>query len=49
MKREPCDTAGHIAADIVRAIEEHSGETADCQECKDDRTIVVLRVAGGVR
>ena len=44
-----CDTAGNIAADIVRALEEHSGETAACQECKDDRTIVVLRVADDAR
>ncbi len=37
-------TAEQTAADIIRALEEHAGESTPCRECHDDRTIVVLRV-----
>jgi sigma-B regulation protein RsbU (phosphoserine phosphatase) len=35
-------SAGSIAEDIMRAINEHAGEN-DGSDCRDDRTIVVLR------
>lgn len=37
-------TAERTAANIIRALEEHAGESAASRECYDDRTIVVLRV-----
>jgi sigma-B regulation protein RsbU (phosphoserine phosphatase) len=41
-----CDSANAIASQLVRAIEEHAGGASACQDCKDDRTIVVIRFAG---
>jgi sigma-B regulation protein RsbU (phosphoserine phosphatase) len=41
-----CDSADSIASQVSRAIEEHAGEATACQDCKDDRTIVVLRFDG---
>jgi sigma-B regulation protein RsbU (phosphoserine phosphatase) len=41
--REGC-SAESIAEDIRRAVEEYAPERAGCEECSDDRTIVVLRV-----
>ncbi len=41
-----CSTAERIAEDIVRAIEEYAGEIPARRQPHDDRTIVVLRVAG---
>jgi sigma-B regulation protein RsbU (phosphoserine phosphatase) len=38
------DCAAFIAANIVRAVEQHAGGAAACLDCRDDRTIVVLRV-----
>jgi len=37
-------SAEKIAQDILDAATEHAGELAECRECGDDRTIVVLRV-----
>ena len=37
-------SADKIAEDILDAATEHSGELAGCNECRDDRTVVVLRV-----
>lgn len=39
------DSAASIAANVLRAVEEHSGGASECQECRDDRTIVVLRIS----
>jgi sigma-B regulation protein RsbU (phosphoserine phosphatase) len=41
---ELCESrsAGSIAEDIMQAINEHAGENG-CGDCRDDRTIVVLR------
>jgi sigma-B regulation protein RsbU (phosphoserine phosphatase) len=37
-------SADRIAQDILDAATEHAGELAGCNECRDDRTVVVLRV-----
>ncbi len=39
-----CCSAEEIAEDILGAAMRHAGARADCDECKDDRTVVVLRV-----
>jgi sigma-B regulation protein RsbU (phosphoserine phosphatase) len=39
-----CDSVDRIAGDILDATLFHAGERAACDECKDDRTIVVLGV-----
>jgi sigma-B regulation protein RsbU (phosphoserine phosphatase) len=39
-----CDSADRIAGDILQATTQHAGDRAECDECRDDRTIVVLRV-----
>lgn len=37
-------SAEKIADDILAAAMQHAGERAECNECRDDRTVVVLRV-----
>ncbi len=39
-----CDSVDQIAEDILNAALRHAGERAACDECLDDRTIVVVRV-----
>ncbi len=39
-------SAEEIAEDILAAAMSHAGERAECGECRDDRTVVVLRVKG---
>ncbi len=39
-----CAGAEWIASEIIRALDEHAGSRTNCGDCKDDRTIVVLRV-----
>jgi sigma-B regulation protein RsbU (phosphoserine phosphatase) len=41
---EDCHSAEKIAEDILAAAMQHAGERAACNECRDDRTVVVLRV-----
>ncbi len=38
------DSAEKIAGDILEVATRHAGERADCNECRDDRTVVVLKV-----
>ncbi len=38
------DSVERIAGDILDATLHHAGEHAGCDECKDDRTVVVIRV-----
>ncbi len=39
-----CDSVEQIATDILDATLHHAGTRAGCDECRDDRTIVVVRV-----
>ncbi len=39
-----CDTVEQIADDILSATLHHAGTRAECDECRDDRTVVVVRV-----
>ncbi len=41
---ESGNSADTVAGDILEAITRHAGESAECAECHDDRTIVVLRI-----
>jgi len=41
-----CDSAERIAAEILEAARHHAGARAGCDECNDDRTIVVVRIGG---
>ncbi len=39
-----CDSVEQIAEDILSATLHHAGSRAACDECKDDRTVVVVRL-----
>jgi len=41
---ESCHSADKIAGGILEATLRHAGARAACEECHDDRTIVVLRI-----
>ncbi len=42
---ESCHSADKVAGDILEAALRHAGARAGCDECGDDRTIVVLRIS----